>query len=256
MKYLMKIAYLGTRYCGFQVQPDQITIQGELERAANTIFGKNNVISSGCSRTDAGVHAKEYYVCIQSEGCPDIASENMTKAMNTFLPDDISVLQSWKVKDEFRIKKAVLGKRYVYSINNAKTPDPFTFDRAYFYPREIDCELMNRAASCFVGIHDFKSFMASGSEIENTVRTISECSVSREGDFVRIKVAADGFLYNMVRIISGTLLEVSEKKIRIEDIESILGKGERKAAGRTLPGCGLCLDEVFLDRKYVEDNLI
>lgn len=256
MKYLIKIAYLGTSYCGFQIQPNNATVQGELEKAARSVLNRDNIVSSGCSRTDAGVHAREYYVCIQSDGCPEIANDNMTKAMNTFLPDDICVKQTWAVKDGFRIKRAVIGKRYEYVINNSKTPDPFTFDRAFFYPRNINAELMNKGAEIIVGRHDFKSFMASGSEIENTVRNISECTVTREGELVRIRVAADGFLYNMVRIICGTLIEMSEGKISLDDLTSILDSRDRKTAGRTLPGCGLFLDEVFLDGDYLKENIL
>ncbi len=256
MKYLIKISYLGTKYCGFQIQPNQITIQGELERAANTIFAKNNAVVSGCSRTDTGVHAREYYACVQSDDCPSIPPDNFTKAMNTFLPEDICVNGSWTVKDDFRIKRAVIGKRYEYVIRNTQTPDPFDCDRSFYYPREIDDSVMNKTAEYFIGKHDFKSFMASGSEIENTVRTISECSVKRDGNYVKIRIAADGFLYNMVRIICGTLLEVSEKKLKSEDVKEIINNCERKEAGRTLPGCGLFLDEVFLDNEYVKENLI
>lgn len=245
MKYLLKLSYLGTAYAGFQVQPNGDTVQGRLCSAAKTLFGVDCAVT-GCSRTDSGVHAKEYYATLESVGGADIPAARLPRAINTYLPKDISVSCARIVPDDFSIRKNVSGKEYEYIILNTAVGDPFCTGRALHYPHHLDADKMNEAAKHFVGKHDFAAFMASGSDIADTVRTVSECRVERDGNIVKIYMAADGFLYNMVRITVGTLIEVSEGKISPDGIDKIINSKDRTLAGRTAPPEGLYLGKVFL----------
>ena len=245
MKYLLKLSYLGTAYAGFQVQPNGDTVQGRLCSAAKTLFGVDGAVT-GCSRTDSGVHAKEYYATLEAVGGADIPAKRLPRAINTYLPKDISVSCALIVPDDFSIRKNVVGKEYEYIILNTAVGDPFYTGRALHYSHHLDADKMNEAAKHFVGKHDFAAFMASGSDIADTVRTVSECRAERDGDIVKIYMAADGFLYNMVRITVGTLIEVSEGKISPDGIDKIINSKDRTLAGRTAPPEGLYLGKVFL----------
>jgi tRNA pseudouridine38-40 synthase len=247
MKYLLKLTYCGTRYCGFQVQNNANTVQAELMRAAEKIFTVPCLIT-GCSRTDSGVHALEYLATLEPVGIgARIPVERIPKALAHALPPDISVMEAVEVSDDFSVRRAVKGKEYMYLLWTKEYMDPFLCDRAWHYSRPLDVEKMNLAAKAIVGKHDFASFMASGSDIIDTVRTISRCEVEACGDgSVRIYVAADGFLYNMVRIIVGTLVYVSEGKISPCEIENILNAKDRTRAGKTAPADGLYLKKVFI----------
>ena len=247
MKHLLHLSYLGTNYCGFQVQPNGNTVQAELQKAATRLFCTACGIT-GCSRTDSGVHALEYAAVLEEHGTSVIPEEAVPRAMNTYLPQDISVFRSETVPDDFSIRRHVVGKEYLYLIWNGEHRNPFYMDRALFYPRELDMEKISAALPHFLGTHDFRAFMASGSEIAETTRTITDIRAEREGDFVRMFVSADGFLYNMVRIIVGTLLEVSEGRLSAADLPSVIAGGKRESAGRTAPPEGLYLHRVFLRR--------
>ena len=239
MKHLLHLSYLGTNYCGFQVQPNGNTVQAELQKAATRLFCTACGIT-GCSRTDSGVHALEYAAVLEEHGTSVIPEEAVPRAMNTYLPQDISVFRSETVPDDFSIRRHVVGKEYLYLIWNGEHRNPFYTDRALFYPRELDMEKISAALPHFLGTHDFRAFMASGSEIAETTRTITDIRAEREG--------ADGFLYNMVRIIVGTLLEVSEGRLSAADLPSVIAGGKRESAGRTAPPEGLYLHRVFLRR--------
>ena len=245
MKYLLKLSYLGTAYSGFQVQPNGDTVQGRLCDAGKTLFGVDCAVT-GCSRTDSGVHAKEYYATLEKHGGADIPAEKLPRAINTYLPKDISVMAAETVDDGYSVRRHVTGKEYEYLILNSPVGDPFLLGRAYHYPHPLDIFKMNEAAKHFVGRHDFAAFMASGSSIADTVRTVTDCHVERDGDRVKIYMSADGFLYNMVRITVGTLIEVSEGKIAPCDIEKIIKSKDRTLAGRTAPAEGLYLGKVFI----------
>ena len=250
MKLLLKISFVGTKYNGYQVQPDKPTVQGELNLAAKRIFGFDCDIV-GCSRTDSGVHANEFFVCVSKKGenaldCT-IPMSNVPLAFNSVLPDDISVLEGKMVDDEFHPRYDVKYKEYIYKIWNNPIKNPFCADRAYHVPQCYSDEVvqkMNEAAQYFCGKHDFCSYMAQGSKIVDTNREIKYAQVYREGDFIVFKVAADGFLYNMVRIMMGTLLLVAQGKIEVSYIEKITDSKERKNAGSTAPACGLYLNKV------------
>ncbi len=247
MKYLLTIAYDGRRYCGYQVQKNGMTVQEELCRAAEAVFGHPCPIT-GCSRTDSGVHAKDFKATLAVPGdMPSIPPEKVAVAMNCHLPDDISVLASSLVADTFHPRYDVKEKEYRYWIHNAPSRDPFLSGRAWHYPKRLQVSLMHEAAQFFVGEHDFAAFMASGSNVVDTVRTINSCSVTREGDTVMVTVRGNGFLYNMVRIMVGTLVAVSEGKLAPTDIADILISGDRRRAGITAPACGLYLNRVTYD---------
>ena len=244
MKHLLRLSYLGTRYCGFQVQPNGNTIQEELQNAASKLFCTACGIT-GCSRTDSGVHALEYFAVLEEHGSVDIPEEAVPRAINTYLPADIMVSQSRRVPESFSIRRQVTGKEYLYLIWNGEYRNPFYIDRALFYPRPLDFEKIKTAFPYFLGTHDFRSFMASGSEISDTVRTITDIHMERDNDFVKILVSADGFLYNMVRILAGSLLMVGTGEMSTEDLALAFDSKDRKRAGVTLPSGGLTLERVF-----------
>ncbi len=246
MKHLLYLSYLGTAYSGFQVQPNTKTVQAALQFAATKIFDTPTGIS-GCSRTDSGVHANEYLAVAEEHGRSGIPESAVPRAMNTYLPKDISVLKSVRVSDDFKIRHEVEGKEYMYLIWNHPYRNPFLADRALYYPRRLDLEKMREAIPYFLGTHDFRAFMASGSDIIDTVRTIMGLRIEEEGESVKIFVSADGFLYNMVRIIVGTLLEISEGKRTLNVLEQAISCGKREFAGRTAPAEGLYLNRVFLN---------
>ena len=250
MKLLLKISFLGTNYNGYQVQPDKPTVQQSLNEAAKRIFGFDCDIV-GCSRTDSGVHANQFFVCVSKKGEGSleytIPNKSVPLAFNSVLPDDISVLEAAAVEDGFHPRYDVKYKEYIYKIWNDPIKDPFTFDRAYHIPQKLSddaVDRMNRAAQYFCGRHDFASYMAQGSKIVDTNREVKYASVYRENSFVVFKVAADGFLYNMVRIMTGTLLLVAQGKIEPEDIVAITEGKASKNAGNTVPACGLYLNKV------------
>ncbi|MBQ8496529.1 MAG: tRNA pseudouridine(38-40) synthase TruA [Clostridia bacterium] len=246
MKHLIYLSYLGTEYSGFQVQPNAKTVQAALQYAATKIFDTPCGVS-GCSRTDSGVHANEYLAAIEEHGTSAIPEAAVPRAMNTYLPKDISIRKSVRVAEDFKIRHEVMGKEYMYLIWNHPYRNPFLSDRSLYYPRTLDLEKMREAIPYFLGKHDFHAFMASGSDIADTVRTITDLRIENEGESVKIYVSADGFLYNMVRIIVGTLLEISEEKIDLERLENAIVSGNRALAGRTAPAEGLYLNRVFLN---------
>ena len=243
MNIKLIISYLGTNYCGWQVQKNAVSIQEKIQDAVQSVFG-NRYNVKGCSRTDRGVHANHFCCCVYTDGKISIQSEKIPLALNRFLPDDISVTNAEYVSDLFHPRYDVKYKEYEYVIWNSAEKNPFLFDRAYHYPKKLDDTVMNDAAKLFIGKHDFSSFMASGSGIIDAVREIYYFDVKRIDGKIIINVAADGFLYNMVRILVGTLIEVSEGKIKKDDIKNIIYSKNRKNAGFTAPPQGLYLNKV------------
>ena len=250
MKLLLDISFLGSSYCGYQVQPNVPTVQGALNEAAKQLFGFDCDVV-GCSRTDSGVHAKQFFVSIskKGEGClhTTIPEEKIQSALSVFLPKDICINSARFVDDEFHPRYDVKSKEYVYCILNAKNGDPFLYDRAWHYSRYIDdnaLENMRLALRALEGTHDFSSYMASNSCVESTVRTIYSTRIERDADIIRIYIEGNGFLYNMVRIIVGTLISVAEGKVSCTDIERITSSCDRSMAGMTVPPQGLLLNKV------------
>ncbi len=250
MKIFIKLKYLGKAYSGYQVQKNAPTVQGELCRAAEKLFGFPCDIT-GCSRTDSGVHANMFCATIVKHGESGIETtlpmEKLPRAINAFLPEDIAVYEAEWVSEDFHARHDVKYKEYVYKIRCSYERDPFLSDRCWHYPRIIDdagLEQMKKAAKHFEGTHDFSAYMAQGSPVESTVRTIFYTDVIRDGENIIFKVAGDGFLYNMVRILTGTLVAVGTGKILAEDIPAITESGDRTRAGMTAPPEGLYLNYV------------
>lgn len=240
-RVLLKISYDGTAYHGWQVQPNGITVQQALQDALEKMLGER-VGVTGCSRTDAGVHAREFFCHFDT---PDnIPITAFVPGLNSVLPYDISVLSAKEVAVDFHARYNAAGKRYVYYIDNAAVPDPFLRRYAYYVKTPLDTDKMNELCSMLIGTHDFAAFSSIHRTVTNTVRTISECFVKREGDKVILSVTADGFLYNMVRIIVGTALDASMGKILKGTFEEVF-ETNRSRAGSTAPPQGLFLDKVF-----------
>ena len=241
MNYKMKMAYDGTNYHGWQRQKNGITVQEVLENVLSEMFGKETVVT-GCSRTDAGVHAK-IYVCNFS-GETTIPAEKIPFVLNTKLPDDIRAYSCETVPEDFNARFHTVTKAYEYKIVNRPFQDPLLRNFAWHYPVELDIEKMQRAAKIIEGKHDFASFCAAGSVVKSTVRTVTELTIKKEGDIITVRAAADGFLYNMVRIIVGTLVYVGNGKLSENDIKELIEKKDRREMGITAPPQGLSLVEV------------
>lgn len=241
---LLTIRYKGANYHGWQVQKNALTVQEVLQNAIEKLYGSRLDVK-GCSRTDTGVHANMYCV---SFNAPFYAGEYHTvSALNTYLPSDIRAYECKEVDDDFHARYSSVGKEYKYYVYNAKYQNPFYSDYSYHFRYDVDIEKLNEAAKYFIGTHDFAAFCSAYSDVEDTVRTIYDLTVNRDGDLIIFTVSGNGFLYNMVRIIVGTLLMVSQSKISPDDIPKIIDSKQRKNAGRTAPAQGLFLNKVFYD---------
>lgn len=250
MKLFLRLRFLGTAYNGYQVQGDQPTVQGELTAACAALFGARCDVT-GCSRTDSGVHAEMFCVTVAKRGTDSLETSipvwRIPVALNAHLPMDISVYDAKFVDSEFHPRYDVCYKEYVYRIYNSPCRSPFEQDRAWFYPKTISdqgLERMQKAAGLYCGTHDFTSFMAQGSKVAHAVRTVKYTTVTRCKNVIEFRVAADGFLYNMVRIMAGTLIAVAENKIEPEEIPDIITAKDRARAGMTAPAHGLYLNYV------------
>ncbi|MDO4199907.1 MAG: tRNA pseudouridine(38-40) synthase TruA [Clostridia bacterium] len=239
----LKLSYVGTNYHGWQIQENALTVQEVFQKALYQIL-KERVDIKGCSRTDTGVHANMYIVNFRTSSL--MKCENFILALNRHLPGDICVYDCAEKNHDFHARYSCKGKEYIYKIWNNKIRNPFFDGRAlhYWYPLKI--ELMNEAAQNFVGKHDFSAFATLDTrKQENMERTVEYFKIEKDGDFVNFIVKADGFLYNMVRIMVGTLLRVSQGKIAPNDIEKIINSKSRKFAGPTAPPQGLYLNKIF-----------
>lgn len=247
--YALTLGYKGTNYSGWQVQKNAPSIQSAVQDAVEKVFGKRLGVT-GCSRTDSGVHALGYVCHIESE--KEIEPQKLAIALNMHLPLDISVLSAKVERDDFHARYSALGKEYVYVIRNTRIRDPFTEGMAYQYPFYIDADKAAELGKAFVGKHDFGSFMSAGSKITDTVRTVYYFDVKRTGDEIRITTGADGFLYNMVRIMVGTLLKACKGGM---DINKAINEPKRENAGPTAPACGLYLKQVFYSREELDARI-
>lgn len=240
-RLLITIKYDGTAYHGYQVQNNAVTVQQTFQDAVEKVFGERLDVK-GCSRTDSGVHANMY--CLTLDTDMNIGCENVIMALNTFLPDDIAAIDCSEVSMDFHPRYDCKSKEYVYKLYNGHRPDPFVRNYAYNYRRSIDADYLNRQAQAFLGKHDFSGFCSIKSDVEDTVRNVKSFSVKRDGDMIYFTVEADGFLYNMVRIMVGTLLFVSEGKIKENELADVIASCDRKRAGKTAPPQGLYLNRV------------
>ncbi len=235
------IEYDGKGFNGWQKQPDRLNIQGEIEKAIEEITGeKVDLTASG--RTDAGVHSLGQTANFKTDS--KIPTEKFAKAINSRLKKSIVIKSAEEVDEKFHSRYSVKSKTYRYIINNSENGTAIYRGLEYHVPMKLDYEKMNEAIKYFIGEHDFKAFKASGTSSKSSVRKIFDGSVRKEGERVIIEVTGTGFLYNMVRIISGTLLDVGLGKIKPEDIPSIIESKDRTKAGKTLPAHGLYLLQV------------
>ncbi len=240
-RMLLTISYDGTAYHGWQVQANAVTVQSVLCEALSQIL-KQKVTVAGTSRTDAGVHAKEFtchFDCDES-----IPEQAFLKGLNSVLPSDIAVIDCKQVPNDFHARYNAKGKTYCYNIYNATKKDPFKLRYAWQIERPLDIDKMNEFAKTIIGEHDFYAFSSSGRTVEDTVRTISECYFTKNGDDITLTVTANGFLYNMVRIIAGTAVAVSDGKVLCSDIPEILENKQRERLGVTAPANALFLEKV------------
>ena len=244
----IKTAYDGTCFCGWQVQPDGRSVSAEIIGAIKSVTGET-VKLYGSGRTDAGVHAYAQVANFFTE--TNIPPRRLIGAINAYLPKQIVVTDAWEADIDFNARFSAKGKIYEYLIQNAEIPSPFLTDRVWHIKYHLDIEKMREAAKLLEGEHDFKAFMASGSFVKDTVRTIYSLTIDREGDLIRITVKGSGFLYNMVRIIAGTLVHVGRGKLNVSDVEHILHSLDRTKGAITAPACGLYLKEVL----YGTDSL-
>lgn len=241
MNTLIRMAFRGTAYHGFQVQKNAPTVCAALQDAMQGVFGVRPDVK-GCSRTDAGVHARDF--CVSFRQQTDIPCDKLPLALNSRLPDDIRVLTARRVPAAFHARYAAIEKEYEYVVLNSAVEDVFAQGLYHRVPGPIDATAMDAAGRVLCGHHDFAAFMSSGSDVQDTRRTITRLSVRREGERVILAVAADGFLYNMVRIIAGTLLAVGQGRMGREDVAGALAWKDRAKAGSTLPAKGLFLHRV------------
>lgn len=232
------VAYDGTNYCGWQVQPNGITIEEVLNKALGSLLGEDIKVI-GASRTDAGVHSLGNVAVFDTN--TRIPAEKISYALNQRLPEDVVVQDSCEVAMDWHPRRCSSRKTYEYRILNRTFPMPTRRLDTYFVHYDLDVEKMREAADILVGTHDFKSFCSVNSPVEDTVRTIYSCSVTQEGEIITIRVTGSGFLYNMVRIIAGTLLQVGLGRMMPQEIYQILEAKNREAAGPTAPAHGLTM---------------
>ncbi len=239
---LLTMMYDGSCFHGWQVQQNAVSVQEVFQQGFSRIFGNADI--KGCSRTDAGVHANMY--CISFHTDHRIPVERIPSAINHYLPASMAVLSAEEVADDFHARYSCKGKEYIYKIWNDDIRNPFLEKYALHYWYPLQTEVMNEAAVHLIGYHDFTSFCTlDNREKGDFRRTVRQLTVSKQDKLVTVSIEADGFLYNMVRIIVGTLLYVTQGKIQPDEIPMILEQKRRTAAGPTAPPHGLYLNRVF-----------
>ncbi|MCI8331731.1 MAG: tRNA pseudouridine(38-40) synthase TruA [Clostridiales bacterium] len=243
MKILLQLSYDGSAFHGWQVQKNAVTVQETLQDAIQALTGERLPVT-GCSRTDAGVHARVFYCTVPEQGLSHIALSKLPSALNAHLPTSVAIEASSMVDDEFHPRYSCKQKEYLYDIYTGPYRDPFCIGRSWQLCKKLDTDRMNKAGRILCGTHDFSSFCAASSSVEDKVRTVSELQIS-DGLHVMMRISADGFLYNMVRIIMGTLVQVGMGKMPPESVKTILEGKDRALAGATAPACGLYLNRVI-----------
>lgn len=240
----LRLRYDGSAYHGWQVQKTEITIGETLETALTGICG-HPVKVIGCGRTDAGVHALRYCANFRTNSC--IPVERIPLAVNTRLPDDITVVDAIEAEEDFNAIGSCIKKEYVYRILNSRIRDPFLQKRVCFYPAPLDLERMKCAAKAFEGTHDFAAVRSVGTETRTTVRTVYWCEIDVVDGIIEMRICADGFLYNMARAIAGTVVYAAHGKLEPENIPILLARRDRRLTGPTMPPHGLYLSRIWYD---------
>lgn len=238
----LDLRFDGTNYHGWQIQPEKPTIQGTLRTALGEVM-QEDIIPVGCGRTDSGVHASGYVCSFNANS--KIPVERIPHALNANLPEDIVCTAAQEAAADFSANRSATGKTYRYTIDNGTFCDVFSSRYAWHYKYPLDINAMQKAAEAFCGTHDFIGFAASGFSVKTTVRTIHSLDVKRNNNLITIDVTGNGFLYNMVRIIAGTLVYAGGGRISPDDMPGIIASCDRTRAGITAPAKGLCLKEVF-----------
>lgn len=238
----LTLEYDGTNYYGWQKQKELKTIQGEIEEAIELVT-KEYCEVTGSSRTDAGVHAKGFVANFKTNS--KVPPAKFREALNVKLPEDIVIIKSEQVEDDFHARYCAKGKTYEYYILNSEVPSALMRNQMYHYKYDLDIDAMKIAAKQFIGTHDFAAFKTQGSSVKGTVRTIFDVKVEKEEKVIKISVSGDGFLYNMVRIIVGTLINVGRGKTDAVAISDIINQKDRTLAGDCVPPHGLFLKEVY-----------
>lgn len=238
MKIKLTLSYDGTDFCGWQKQPKKRTVQQVLEESITALTGEKTVVV-GSGRTDAGVHAAGQTASFETNAT--VPPEKFGKALNTFLPPDVRVLSSEQAQSGFNARKCAKVKTYVYSAYFSETEQPLKERYAYRLYGKLDVRQMQKAADILVGEHDFKAFSSTGGGAKTSVRTVYSIDINQEGDNLYFIIKGNGFLYNMVRIIVGTLLNVGRGKTELSTVKKMLETGERALGGETVPAKGLCL---------------
>ena len=236
----LTISYDGTDFNGWQVQPRGRTVQGEIEKAIGKVFGKPHRLHAA-SRTDAGVHAEKQVANFKAALSSTIPASKISTALNTHLPDEIAVISAEEVSPEFHSRFDAKSKHYRYYIINGRQRNPFSEKYAWRVPYELDVSLIKKEARILLGRHDFKSFQARDKRERHSVRKMSRISVTKKNSFLMIDMEADGFLFNMVRNITGTLVDIGRGYLPEGSMRSILKKKDRTQAGPTAPPKGLFL---------------
>ncbi len=240
----LRLSYTGTAYHGWQVQKNAVTVAEVLEKALASVVG-HPVRVTGAGRTDAGVHAQVYVANFRTTS--GIPAQRLPLAVNTRLPDDISVCKATVVPDGFNAIGSCRKKEYTYKIYNSRIRDPFYVNRVWFYPRLLDETIMAAAARQLVGTHDFAAVRNVGTETLTTVRTVHYFEIERHGDLIDCRMCADGFLYNMARAMVGTCIYAAEGKLNPAEIPEILASRNRTLAGPTAPPDGLYMTNLWYD---------
>ena len=240
----LRLKYDGSRYHGWQVQKNDITVCQTMEEALEKVCG-HPVKLVGCGRTDAGVHALRY--CANFKSDCRIPLDRLPLAINSRLPGDIAVTDAVEAPEAFNAIGSCIKKEYIYKIHNSNIRDPFWEKRVCFYPQHLDMELMQAAAKAFEGTHDFRAVRSEGTQTKTTVRTVYWCRAEKEGDIITVSICANGFLYNMCRAMVGTMVYASYGKLLPEEIPLLLEKGDRRLTGPTMPPQGLYLNRVWYE---------
>lgn len=238
----LTIEYDGTNYAGWQIQNNALTVQEKIQEVISKVTGENTQII-GCSRTDSGVHARGFIGNFFTEST--IPPERFKYAINNLLPNDIVVIDSREVSLDFHSRYSCKKKTYSYTIINRSDYPAINRNYMHYYNKPLDLDLMKKGSEFLIGTHEFDSFKKAGSSVKSTIRTIYYINIEKHGDYIKFIIKGNGFLYNMVRIIVGTLIEVGTGKVYPEKVREILLAKDRSKAGKSVPPEGLCLEEVF-----------